>query len=1227
MTENVEEKLNALVVRVGKVRRWLVTLAILKVAAMCLIFVSVFTGFYAWLDHRLNFDEMARITAFILLVAGLAFLLHRLTKLLLGHISCSVAANYIENKRSFNQQLVTAIEYYENKQDYPYSKALAGQLVLRVEKESGQFKFDSTVKKWQGYVLGAVILFGLVAATFYVRDNYVYFSSYFARLMSPLASVEPLSSTHLESITKDMVAEPDSEVKFSAEIKGLVPELGKLVLVELKPGAADSSQEQQRQEMQIRPRSGEGKTSQFEAAKSFSQTGKFKYRFETDSAATEWHELDISRAPGIESMAAKVTLPRRPPRRQSVKPYTEQIENNTLEVVPGSSVTLSVQATDKLSEFMATGPDGKPVTRQLNGAEEFTFHFTAEKNGSAKFSLVGEQGLVNENVPDLQVIVKTDEPPKFKLVSPDGDYQATNVASVPVTFEVTDDFGLDSVKMCMEIPGKGPREIVIPVEEGARSKEFTHTIELEEYELAIGDSVLFYAGATDIDTGSEPANRTSSSDVYFIEIRPYRQNWVPMPGGGESPGGAAPQVELLNILEYTRAILKKTWAIASRPELTEQDRSRLGFIDQDVRYCGEQLALIRDDSKYGFEEPHKAVLNDVIRYYQQASGHLAAQDAASAMVPEKNAYRILRKFILELELAWSPPSSSPGQQPKKPDSVKLQEKPEFTGYEKERIEGQLKKMQQKLDKLTREQKELQWSFENFLEQQAEEKKAAQQNLDASPTKSDTKKQDQQTMNSMQQSDAAGQKAESTSDGQSASGGKEANDKQNPSDKSQGAGKSTERSETPGEKQNEAGSPEGAKDQSFGEGKETAWAGEPAHPTTSKQNDSGSQESAQGQSPEENKSASDSQSSGDSQDGTGKQGSSDKSQSAGKSTGTSGTPDGKPNNTASQENSQSQSPGEGKSESEGQSPGEGKSASEGQDSGEGKSESQGQNSGDGTRRRMGNSFAHAASETAWAGEPAHPTTSDAEAQGGGQGGGANAEARLRMLHAKQRALQEQVSQLKRELQELPESSDGGKGKGRAQAQEHLSEAGARMEDFQNEMAEARYRAQMDEQKTNNAVALMDSAKRELGLAKEALDGELALSNEQKLAQKAQEMAEQLTEDADALAESVTDADREQMQARLEAAKRLLEMMPEPQWATVDKAGSARSGAGLVLTKNPNQASAETARQMARQFWSIAIEAKKRGSQWIDDEPSDVEFYGQENEFFENAARYDQEPVKE
>jgi hypothetical protein len=1133
MAENAEDKLNALVARIGKVRRWLVALAILRIAALCLIFVSIFTGIYAWLDHRLNFDEIARIVAFILLVAGLAFLLRRLTKLLLSHISCSAAANYIEDKRSFNQQLVTAIEYYENKQNYPYSKTLAEQLVLKVERDSEEFRFDSVVKKWQGFALGAVILFGLIAASFYVRDNYVYFSSYFARLISPLASVKPISSTQLASITGDIVAEPDTEVKFEAEITGRVPESGTLVLAMLTPETTDTDHEQQLQEMQIQPRSIEDGKTRFQATKSFSKPGKFRYRFETDTMTTEWHELNISTAPEIKSMTAKVTVPRRQPGRTWIKPYTEQVQNNTLEVIKGSSVTLSVKATDKLGKIIATGPDGKTITRQLDGAEGFDFYFNADKNGTAKFSLISEDGLANENIPYLQVIIKTDEPPKFKLLSPDGDYLATNVASVPITFEVIDDFGLVSVKMFLEIPGQQPKEIAAPVEEGTKGIELTNTIELEEYNLSVGDSVLFYAEASDIDTGSEPSNHTLSSDIYFIEIRPYRQNWVPMPTGKPSQGAGAPPEELLNILEYTRAILKKTWAIASKLELTDQDRSRLGFINQDIKYCAEQVALIRDDSQYGFQEPHKAVLNEVIRYFKQVSGYLTAYDAAAAMSPEKSAYRILRKFILELELSWSPPSGGQGQQPQKPDNVKLQEKPELEGCEKERVEARLKKMQQKLDKLTREQGQLQWSFENFLEQQTK-KKAEQQSTDSKTSASDTEKQNQDANNNQQQSNSTGQKDKSTSGSQGTSNSQDNDQKDDSPAKSQSSGNSPGYSGTSDEKQN----------------------------------DTGSQDNAQTLRPEHNESASEGKSFNDSKNGTGKQGSSEKKHSAEDKTGASSASDGKQNDIANKQNSRNQSPSEGTSTKEG--------------------------------------------------------GIDSQRQGGRQNGSANFEARLQMLQAKQQALQEQVSQLKRELQQLPEGPEGGNS--RAESQEHLSEAASRMDEFQNEMAEACFRAEINEKKSNRAVSLMDSAKNELDMAKKSLGRELTLSDDEKLAQEAQDMAEQLTEDANAFAGSVTDVERQDMLNRLEAAKRLLESMPEPQWSTVDKGASLSSGASPVLTRNPNITSAEMAKQMARRFWSIAINAKKQRQQLFENEPSDVEFYGQENEFFENAAKYDRGPAE-
>ncbi|MBN2313508.1 MAG: hypothetical protein JXM79_06235 [Sedimentisphaerales bacterium] len=1091
MAETAQDRLDALVARVKKVRRWLVTLAVLRVAALCLIFVSAYIGVYAWLDHRFNFGQTGRITALILLIFSLVLILHQLTKRLIRHISCSAAANYIENKQSFNQQLVTAIEYYENKQDYPYSNALAEQLVLQVERDSAEYRFDTAVQKWQGYVLGVIITFGLVVTWFYVKDNYVYFASYFARLIRPTASVEALSPTHLESITKDLVAEPDSEVNFSAEIEGHVPGSAKLVVVSLEPESEEIVEEQQSEYMkaEVKPATKSDQTARMEASRSFSKSGQYKYRFEAGSTSTPWHNLNISPAPDIERMTAHVTPPRKATSKEFAQPYTTQIENNTLEVPPGSNVTLQVQATDKLKKVIATDMNGKPMAQSLEGIDQFTYHFEADKNGSIRFDLVNEQGLPNNSIPGLDVVVKTDEPPKFELLSPDGDYLATDVASLPVTFEVTDDFGLESVELCLEIPGQAPAKLTIPIEEGMRSKTFTHTIELEEYNLRIGDSILFHARATDIDTGSTLKSRTASSEVYFIEIRPYRQNWRPQQGGPPSPNGMPAPEGLLNILEYTRAIVKKTWAIAEKSNVTDQDRSTLESIDNDVQYCAEQLAVIRDDSDYGWKEPHKAVFNTVIEYYKQASQHLTGYDASSALEPEKNAYRILRKFILELELELPPPPSGQSLQPEKPDSVKMQEKPpQYEQMEEERIESELQQLQKKLDTLKKEQENLKRSFKNILQQQTE-------NEQSTPKTSDT---------------TAGEQNEA----------KRKKDQQNQaSSDQQGQQSSGEQSDN----QSTAGSQSGSQEQPSSESPRVQQVpkGQVADPTE-EHSDIQDQGKSERSNKEEDKNA-----------------------------------------------SNSQRPGQGKQ------------------NGENRDE--------------------------------NPTESSSPS------GIANTDLRLRMLQAKQRALQEQVSQLKRDLQQLPQTSQSNS-EDRAQAQEHLDEALEKMDDFQDKLSESRYQSEMDLKQSSDALETMEAAKDQMDLAQEAIKNELTWNDDQRMADEARKMAEQLSADADAFDESVTEEEREDMLARLEAAKHLLETMPEPQWAQVGQGKRGQSSSVPVLTKNPNIDPAEAARQMARQFWSISLNAKKRRQQLIEDESSDVKFYEQENEFFENAAKFQAEPAQ-
>jgi RNA polymerase-interacting CarD/CdnL/TRCF family regulator len=243
------------------------------------------------------------------------------------------------------------------------------------------------------------------------------------------------------------------------------------------------------------------------------------------------------------------------------------------------------------------------------------------------------------------------------------------------------------------------------------------------------------------------------------------------------------------------------------------------------------------------------------------------------------------------------------------------------------------------------------------------------------------------------------------------------------------------------------------------------------------------------------------------------------------------------------------------------------------------------------------------------------------------------------------LRDLVSQVRQSLQELPKTSEAGAGEAtdRQEAQEHLEKAMAQMSRFQDKLAEARYGTGTDREDLAKASDVLDLANNQLDLAKEAIEGELTLSNEQVLAKEAQELAEELAKLAEALDKSVKGVEREQMLARLEEARRMLELIMNEKWerekgrgndsqaATHRErpigAGSADGdgGYGVIYgdtsVGSVRQAPTDLARALAREFWSIAIKAKKRKTQVIEDDPSDAAFYELERDFFEDAARFE------
>ena len=1146
MRGDTETILDDLIGRVGRVRRWLVAIGALKTAAVGLACLCFYVGLYAWIDHHAHFGHAGRLCALLVLLALLTLLGCLLVRAMKRSMTYAYAANYVENRRSFDQQLVAAVEYFERREDYPYSRTLAEQLVLQVDESARGFRFDSVVKKWHGYVLAGFIALSLCVVGLFVQQNVSYFAAYLSRLLRPLAKIEPIPATVLEAITEDLVAAPDTPVTFTAAIQGRTPESAVLALTRRDPNDANAPSER----IELRPTIDSQGNATLTATRSFSATGQFDYRFEADGAASDVHKIKVGDEPSIKSMTAKVSLPQGQ-KGQAAVARTQQVKDGTLEVPPHSTVELQVQCTTPLREASVTAPGGQPSVHNSGGTNTFGVQFAAEASGSMEFKLTSTDGIANREPQQLRIVLKGDEPPQFKLVCPEGDCLATDVASIPIAFKVTDDFGLDSLQLYCEFPNRGPILLDSKTAKGAREAALAHTLELEEYDLRVGDSILFYARATDIDTGQKARDANSCSEVYFIEIRPYRQFWHPEAAGRPIPG---PVPEgLITLLEYTRAALKKTWTLANA---SSPSRESVDALRGDVEYCTQLLATTRDDPENGFSEFDKAALTRIEERYTAAGGSLERHDASAALPAMRDAYRLLRQFIDELHLKWTPPQSAPSAPQEKPERVKLQEEPQGSEAQQQRVESQLEKLQRKVESLAREQKSLSSDLNKAMKQE----QAASDGQPGNSSSSSTGKSGQPSPNKAQDSQRQPTENRQTAD-------------QNASPQASGdkKGDGKESNEGPLQARKTDGQQTSAKGRA---------AGTPSASTQAQSQAGDQSRDQQGSSPGSQGAPQGSQKPGTPQAGETKtQQTSAKGQAA-------GTP-----SASTQAQSQA---GDQSQARQSASPGSPSAPQAGKESGAPQSSEPG---------NPGSEQSSKAGESRSPGSQGAKTSTPTDAQ-------------LRMLEAKQKALREQTSQVQAELAQLAATEVTAPGQARDEAQKHVAQAVQKMKEFEDKLAEARYKSAMQDKAGLSKPA--DSASQELAEAGRAIKRGLAGDKQKSPAEQAREMAEQLAEAADALDESLSLADRQRMLERLEAAKRLLQNGADPQWSTISNGGSA-SGA-LVYTQGGATTPAETARMLARQFWSIAIEARQKELKPFAEQSSDAQFFQAENKFFEKAAQF-------
>ena len=264
-------------------------------------------------------------------------------------------------------------------------------------------------------------------------------------------------------------------------------------------------------------------------------------------------------------------------------------EGGDVAAIRGTDVMLHVVPT-------MTTPDGKillsdgtalPLTRQADGS--LTGSFPIKTQGFYRIELTGPHGEKVEASPQYTIDVLDNQPPSVHFTKPGRDSQASPVEELFLEARADDDFGVKSLQLFYSVNGGTPKTVNLfggpkPLTEVSAG----HTIYLEELGLKPGDFVSYYAKASDTD--AVQGSKTTTSDIYFVQIRPFKKDYKPsqsQAGGGGGGGGGGQQVGQLS--QQQREIVAATFNIVRDKAKTKPEKFR-----ENVVFLNLAQAKLRD---------------------------------------------------------------------------------------------------------------------------------------------------------------------------------------------------------------------------------------------------------------------------------------------------------------------------------------------------------------------------------------------------------------------------------------------------------------------------------------------------------------------------------------------------------------------------------------------------------------------------------------------------------
>ncbi|MEX0600748.1 MAG: hypothetical protein WD205_08915, partial [Rhodothermales bacterium] len=310
----------------------------------------------------------------------------------------------------------------------------------------------------------------------------------------------------------------------------------------------------------------------------------------------------------------------------------------------GSDVSIDVSTTGNAVEGELVRDDGVRIPLERTDAGRFRALMKLDFEGLYHIRLVDDQGKENKFPDEYQVIPIDDQRPRITITDPQRDVRANAIEEVLMAVRVEDDFGIEDVRLRFAVNAGEEQTVVLndARNERAREVEGEHLFFLEDYALEPGDVISYFVEAEDAFHESP-----EMSDMYFIEVIPFDQEYRQVTAGGMQGGGGQSAIVL-----NQQQIIAATWRLvrerdrmneeefeSSRRALVQAQESLRGNIQERISSTAFSVELQTDDDSRRVVE----LLRSAVEAMGGAVIELNANRLREALTPEREALNALLK--------------------------------------------------------------------------------------------------------------------------------------------------------------------------------------------------------------------------------------------------------------------------------------------------------------------------------------------------------------------------------------------------------------------------------------------------------------------------------------------------------------------------------------------------------------------------------------------------------